>query len=108
MTAFCLPRVALKRATLTTLCVATLAAALGGCAPLLLGGMAAGGVLVATDRRTSGTQLEDQGIELRAQSRGAAARHARVRAKREASSQLCFAAEPDASPSRRKPRRRSC
>lgn len=43
--------------------------ALSGCAPLLLGGAFVGGTLVATDRRTSGAQLEDEGIELRAASR---------------------------------------
>jgi len=37
-----------------------------GCAPLVMGGAMLSGGLVATDRRTSGTQLEDQGIELRA------------------------------------------
>jgi len=41
---------------------------LAGCAPLVLGA-AAGGALVATDRRTSGTQLEDQGIEIKAANR---------------------------------------
>jgi osmotically-inducible protein OsmY len=40
---------------------------LSGCAPLVLGG-AAGTVLVASDRRTAGTQLEDETIELRSQS----------------------------------------
>ncbi len=44
------------------------AAALVGCAPLVLGG-AAVGAMVAVDRRTSGAQLEDEGIELRAASR---------------------------------------
>ncbi|WP_442909308.1 BON domain-containing protein [Ideonella sp. BN130291] len=39
---------------------------LSACAPLLLGGAAVGGALVATDRRTSGTQVEDQAIELKA------------------------------------------
>jgi osmotically-inducible protein OsmY len=42
---------------------------LSACAPLLLGGAVVGGALVLTDRRTSGAQLEDQGIELRAVSR---------------------------------------
>lgn len=52
-----------------------LASALGAsflmsaCVPLIMGGAAVGSALVATDRRTSGTQLEDQGIELRASSR---------------------------------------
>jgi osmotically-inducible protein OsmY len=39
------------------------------CVPLVLGGVAVGGALVATDRRTSGTQVEDQGIELKAATR---------------------------------------
>ena len=37
---------------------------LSGCAPLLLGGAVVTGV-VATDRRTAGTQLEDESIELK-------------------------------------------
>jgi osmotically-inducible protein OsmY len=44
------------------------AASLAGCVPLMLGG-AVGGAFVATDRRTSGTQLEDQGLEIKANSR---------------------------------------
>jgi osmotically-inducible protein OsmY len=40
--------------------------ALSACAPLVLGGAAVGGTLVVTDRRTSGTQLEDESIELKA------------------------------------------
>jgi osmotically-inducible protein OsmY len=43
--------------------------ALSGCAPLLLGGAMVGGVLVATDRRTTGAQVEDQGIELKVSGR---------------------------------------
>ncbi|MBX3585925.1 MAG: BON domain-containing protein [Ramlibacter sp.] len=50
------------------LAAAALTASLSACAPLLFGG-AAVGTLVATDRRTSGAQLEDEGIELRAASR---------------------------------------
>jgi osmotically-inducible protein OsmY len=42
---------------------------LSACAPLLVGGAVLGGTLVATDRRTSGAQLEDEGIELRAANR---------------------------------------
>lgn len=42
---------------------------LGGCAVAVLGGAAAGGVLLAEDRRTVGTMTEDQGIELKAGSR---------------------------------------
>ena len=44
-------------------------AALSACAPLLLGGALVGGAMVATDRRTSGTIIEDEGIELKAGSR---------------------------------------
>lgn len=44
------------------------ATALSGCFPVIMGG-AVMGTLVATDRRTSGAQLEDEGIELRAASR---------------------------------------
>lgn len=46
-----------------------LAATLTGCAPLLVGGAVLGGGLVVTDRRTTGIQLEDQAIELKAASR---------------------------------------
>ncbi len=58
---------------LRALSVLSLAAALGSglltaCAPLVVGGMV-GTALVATDRRTSGTQVEDQGIELKAAKR---------------------------------------
>jgi osmotically-inducible protein OsmY len=45
-----------------------LVAALPACAPLMVGGMV-GGAMVATDRRTSGIQLEDEGIEIKAASR---------------------------------------
>lgn len=45
------------------------AGTLAGCAaPLILGGAAVGG-MVAIDRRTTGTQVEDEGIELRATNR---------------------------------------
>jgi osmotically-inducible protein OsmY len=50
------------------LCSAILAA-LPACVPLLIGGAVVGGTLVATDRRTSGAQLEDEGIELRSVNR---------------------------------------
>lgn len=53
-----------------TLIAAILASLLGtGCAPLLIGGAMVGGVNVATDRRTSGTQLEDETIEIKAGAR---------------------------------------
>ena len=44
-------------------------AALSACVPLVVGGVVAGGALVATDRRTSAAQLEDETIELRGASR---------------------------------------
>ncbi|MEY4265526.1 MAG: hypothetical protein RIS90_61 [Pseudomonadota bacterium] len=47
---------------------ASIVAGLSACAPVMIGG-AVMGSLVATDRRTAGAQLEDEGIELRAQSR---------------------------------------
>lgn len=45
------------------------ASALSGCAAVLLGGAAVGGAMVYTDRRTSGTQVEDEGIELKSYGR---------------------------------------
>ena len=56
---------------LLTLCasVLILGTGLSACAPLLLGGAAVGGALMATDRRTSGTQLEDEGIQIKASNR---------------------------------------
>ena len=42
---------------------------LSGCAPLLVGGAVVGGALVATDRRTTGSQVDDETIELKANSR---------------------------------------
>lgn len=53
---------------ISALAAAALASALSGCAPLIIGG-AAVGAMVTFDRRTSGAQLEDEGIELRAGSR---------------------------------------
>lgn len=49
--------------------VAALGSALTGCAPLLVGGAAVGGAMVVTDRRSSGVQLEDEGLELKASQR---------------------------------------
>lgn len=43
--------------------------ALSGCAPLLMGGAFAGSIFMATDRRTSGAIVEDEGIELRTANR---------------------------------------
>lgn len=49
-----------------TVAMVGVAGSLTACVPLVLGGAAAGTALVASDRRTAGAQLEDQGIELRA------------------------------------------
>ena len=69
----------MKKLLLTTLAASLIASSLSGCvAPILMGGAFAGSVLVATDRRTSGAQVEDQGIELRATSRLAEALGDRV------------------------------
>ncbi len=58
---------------MTRLAVSVAAASLlgalaGGCAPLLVGSAVVGGGRVATDRRTTGIQIEDEGIERRAYS----------------------------------------
>ena len=58
----------ITRACAAVLCVGALASVLSACAPILFGGVAMS-ALVATDRRTSGAQLEDEGIELRAAGR---------------------------------------
>jgi osmotically-inducible protein OsmY len=61
-------RTPVRTAVVTLLTTAAVLTALGGCAPLMVGGMAST-VMVASDRRTSGTQLEDEGIEIRAGNR---------------------------------------
>jgi osmotically-inducible protein OsmY len=38
---------------------------LAGCVPVVVVGAAAGGAMVATDRRTTGTQVDDESIELK-------------------------------------------
>lgn len=57
-----------RRLVISAAAAAVAAGVLTACAPLIVGG-AAVGALVAIDRRTSGAQLEDEGIELRAASR---------------------------------------
>ncbi|CAN5665252.1 hypothetical protein BH09PSE5_BH09PSE5_24720 [soil metagenome] len=52
-----------------TLCAVLAGAALSSGCALLVGGAVVGGSMVAMDRRTSGTQLDDQSIELKAQNR---------------------------------------
>ena len=58
-----------RRVAIRLLAVAALSATLGACAPLVVGGAAVGSALVAVDRRSSGAQLDDQAIELRASNR---------------------------------------
>ncbi len=57
------------RCLAAVLAAAALASTLSACVPLVIGGAIVGGSLVATDRRTSGAQLEDEGIELRSANR---------------------------------------
>ncbi|AKJ32093.1 BON domain-containing protein [Caldimonas brevitalea] len=54
---------------LAAVAAASLATALAGCAPLIVGGAMVGGMMLAIDRRTSGAQIEDQTIELKAVNR---------------------------------------
>lgn len=57
-----------RRLACLVLPLAMAATVLSACAPLVIGGAAVTGAMVATDRRSSGAQLDDQGIELRAAS----------------------------------------
>ncbi|MFN9728295.1 BON domain-containing protein [Acidovorax sp.] len=59
---------AARRTVCTVLAATALATGLSACAPLIVGGAVVGGVM-AVDRRTAGTQIEDEGIELRAAAR---------------------------------------
>ncbi|MDX9970162.1 MAG: BON domain-containing protein [Hydrogenophaga sp.] len=68
-----------RRLALMSLSLVASATLLSACAPLLMGGAAATTVMVATDRRSSGAQLDDQGIELRAASNIRDALGSRVR-----------------------------
>ena len=62
----------MKQTLNRTLCAVraatALAAGLSACAPLVVGG-AVMGTMMAVDRRTTGTQVEDEGIELRSANR---------------------------------------
>ena len=58
----------MTRAVCALLAAAALGAGVAGCVPLVIGGAALGGMM-AVDRRTAGTQVEDEGIELRAVNR---------------------------------------
>lgn len=60
-------RAALRPLILATAFAAT-AASLSACVPLVIGGAAAGTAVVATDRRSSGVQLDDQNATFRIES----------------------------------------
>ena len=72
--------IVMKRLALSVCAAALLSGALAACVPLVVGGAVAGGSLVAIDRRTSGAQLDDEAIELRAGSRIRSELGTRVRA----------------------------
>lgn len=57
-----------NRLARVTVAILVLGTGVSACAPLMIGS-AVTGAMVATDRRTSGAQLDDQGIELRATNR---------------------------------------
>lgn len=59
----------MKKLSLTLAAAVLIGTLATGCAPLLIGGAMVGGVAVATDRRTSGTQIEDETIEVKAAAR---------------------------------------
>jgi osmotically-inducible protein OsmY len=48
---------------IATVCVASVL--LSGCIPLMVAGAAGGAALVATDRRSAGTQVDDEAVELK-------------------------------------------
>ena len=54
----------LQAVLLSGVLLAAAATSLSGCAPLIVGGAVMTGI-VATDRRTTGAQVEDEGIELK-------------------------------------------
>jgi osmotically-inducible protein OsmY len=58
----------IRRASLALILLCSTLFSLTACFPLAVGGAVVGG-MVATDRRTAGTVLEDEGIELRSASR---------------------------------------
>ncbi len=55
----------MRRSVMRWAALAAISMAAAGCAPLVIGGAVAGGALVMTDRRTVGTQLDDETIERR-------------------------------------------
>ena len=61
-------KIATQRLLTTLTLSACLGSTLSACAPVVMGGFAMG-TMMATDRRTTGTQVEDEGIELRGANR---------------------------------------
>ncbi|MBS7778600.1 BON domain-containing protein [Acidovorax sp. CCYZU-2555] len=59
----------IRRAVCSSLAVVLLGGAMSACVPLVVGGGMVAGTLVAVDRRTAGTQVEDESIEVKAASR---------------------------------------
>jgi osmotically-inducible protein OsmY len=57
------------RAARVALLALAAASVLPACAPVLVGGAMVGGALASVDRRTAGTQVEDQAIELKGAAR---------------------------------------
>lgn len=53
------------RFLLSSVAIAAALSGLSACAPLIIGGAMVSGTMMVTDRRTSGTQIEDQAIELK-------------------------------------------
>ncbi|MCT9810534.1 BON domain-containing protein [Acidovorax sp. Be4] len=59
----------ISRAMCSVLACVALGGALSACVPLVVGGGMVAGSLMAVDRRTAGTQVEDESIELKANAR---------------------------------------
>jgi osmotically-inducible protein OsmY len=55
----------MKRVLLQCVFLLTALVTLAGCLPVLVAGAAGGAVMVATDRRSAGAQLDDESIELK-------------------------------------------
>ena len=62
-------QITITNSIVKALVISSVVGSLGGCAALVVGGVIAGATMVATDRRTSGSQLNDEGIEIRANNR---------------------------------------
>jgi osmotically-inducible protein OsmY len=63
------PYVVFKNSIIRAVILSSMVGFLGGCAAVVVGGVIAGAVMVSTDRRTAGSQLNDEGIEIRAVNR---------------------------------------